>query len=315
MDLFVSLSLSLSFSLSLSLSLSLSSESLTLIIILLTLYFSLPSLFLPGLGQLSPFVRFFLNHDNVDGNGVFGARMRRMYHMMNVSGSMDADCLSAFPPDQQWQCLFPAVTYPFISTPIFVSNSLYDSFQQECIFTSMPVALTSSEPVRTPTLPYPSSSSSSFSLSLSISLTRSLSISRPFFDKFFQYLIFPMQYNCSAVTGWSRIMRPYFPSLNTVTQIRHLTQYALDMVFALTSSPTWHRSGNGGFLYSCFTHCAEENAEEWESIAVAGVTMQHAFSKFYFGAEMRLVDCFLSDTVDCNPSCPSAGRNASTVTP
>lgn len=50
--------------------------------------------------------------------------------MQNVSGSVNSDCAAYYSdPDDAWHCFMAPYTLPFISTPLFVSNSLYDAWQ------------------------------------------------------------------------------------------------------------------------------------------------------------------------------------------
>ena len=62
-----------------------------------------------------------------------------MYFLHNMTFAMIPECLNAFPVSQQWRCVISAVSYPFAKYPIFISNSFFDSFQQDCIYTAEPV--------------------------------------------------------------------------------------------------------------------------------------------------------------------------------
>lgn len=50
--------------------------------------------------------------------------------MQNVSGSVNAACMAAYAPGGEgWKCFMAPYTLPFLKTPTFVSNSLFDAWQ------------------------------------------------------------------------------------------------------------------------------------------------------------------------------------------
>lgn len=52
--------------------------------------------------------------------------------MQNVTGSpqqVDAGCWAATPPSLRWQCFVAAFVYPHVTTPLFLTNSQYDTYQ------------------------------------------------------------------------------------------------------------------------------------------------------------------------------------------
>lgn len=52
---------------------------------------------------------------------------------MNISAHTNARCLAAMPPATAWKCFIAPEVLPFITTPIFVSNSLSDQWQSSNI--------------------------------------------------------------------------------------------------------------------------------------------------------------------------------------
>merc|ERR1712232_896001 len=52
---------------------------------------------------------------------------------MNVSMSMNAKCLAAFGEGNAWQCLFGENAVRYVSTPMFILNSKYDTWQEKAI--------------------------------------------------------------------------------------------------------------------------------------------------------------------------------------
>ena len=51
----------------------------------------------------------------------------------NVSGSVNADCIAAYPTNERWKCFMAQYTLPFIKTPTFIVNSFYDAWQSGAI--------------------------------------------------------------------------------------------------------------------------------------------------------------------------------------
>ena len=45
----------------------------------------------------------------------------------------------------RWLCIFAEYTYPHVDTPIFIQNSMYDSWQTGCILAAEPVNVDSSQ--------------------------------------------------------------------------------------------------------------------------------------------------------------------------
>eukprot|EP00301_Raphidiophrys_heterophryoidea_P024970 c8262_g1_i1.p1 GENE.c8262_g1_i1~~c8262_g1_i1.p1 ORF type:complete len:495 (+),score=88.75 c8262_g1_i1:63-1547(+) len=80
---------------------------------------------------------FFLQHKNVLGQSVFGDQMRRSFALHNVSGAISSDCLQAHPlSEDHWQCMFPEAASDYVTSDVFVVNSVNDAWQIGCVMLS-----------------------------------------------------------------------------------------------------------------------------------------------------------------------------------
>lgn len=81
----------------------------------------------------APGAGFFLaDHPAYGGGFEYLAHYQWVAATMNVSTSVDADCVAFYaaqPGAPLWRCFTAPYTLPFITTPLFVSNSLADSWQ------------------------------------------------------------------------------------------------------------------------------------------------------------------------------------------
>jgi hypothetical protein len=90
-----------------------------------------------GLVYALPRSGFFMDLVSVGtGTLIYGGEMRAVHAMTNASTS--ARCEADF-PDSTWLCQFAQFVYPRVSTPTFLLQSVYDSWQTRCILSSMPV--------------------------------------------------------------------------------------------------------------------------------------------------------------------------------
>jgi len=55
--------------------------------------------------------------------------MQGGFELWNSTGEVNQNCINSYPVDQQWHCIMAPYTYPHISTPLFILNSKYDSWQ------------------------------------------------------------------------------------------------------------------------------------------------------------------------------------------
>jgi hypothetical protein len=72
---------------------------------------------------------YFIDAPNVNGEHVGRQRVQNVFKMQNAISSLNKKCIAATPNDTQWQCMSAQYTYPYISTPIFSLNSMYDTWQ------------------------------------------------------------------------------------------------------------------------------------------------------------------------------------------
>jgi len=76
---------------------------------------------------------FFLDTNNLDSQPVYPDEMKYVYNMQNCSEGVDTNCSLHTDSSKQWQCIFGPSVYPYISVPIFILNSYYDSWQMSNI--------------------------------------------------------------------------------------------------------------------------------------------------------------------------------------
>jgi len=76
---------------------------------------------------------FFLDANNVKNQPIYPAEMKYVYHMQNCSDGVDANCSAHTAEANRWQCIFGPTVYSYITVPIFVLNSFYDSWQMSNI--------------------------------------------------------------------------------------------------------------------------------------------------------------------------------------
>ena len=63
-----------------------------------------------------------------------------IFELANSTHGVNAECIANTPdPANHWQCNMANYTLPHIKSPLFIMNSLYDSWQAGCILTAEPV--------------------------------------------------------------------------------------------------------------------------------------------------------------------------------
>lgn len=72
---------------------------------------------------------FFLDEPSIDGSDTMRYIFRETYTLHNSSAGLNHDCLHAQKRKRKYRCFFPQYLLPFVSTPVFLVNSLYDSWQ------------------------------------------------------------------------------------------------------------------------------------------------------------------------------------------
>ena len=90
-----------------------------------------------GLVWAAPQSGFFMNALSVGSRSlVYGAEMEAVYVLSNAS--TNAACEAKY-KDFPFMCQFAEEVYPLVKTPMFLLQSVYDSWQTRCILASMPV--------------------------------------------------------------------------------------------------------------------------------------------------------------------------------
>jgi len=59
--------------------------------------------------------------------------MKYVFEMQNVSLNVNEECVNAYRKGMKWKCMFSPHVYPFMKVPVFVIDSMYDSWQMENI--------------------------------------------------------------------------------------------------------------------------------------------------------------------------------------
>ncbi|XP_022110445.1 pectin acetylesterase 11-like [Acanthaster planci] len=76
---------------------------------------------------------FFVDEMDISGDRQWETAMKDMYQMQHVQWGLDEDCLLAKGSSNKWECFFPQYAYPYVTTPIFVINAVYDRWVQRDI--------------------------------------------------------------------------------------------------------------------------------------------------------------------------------------
>ena len=72
---------------------------------------------------------FFLDEPSFDGTKTMRHIFQQTYTLHNSSAGLHDECLHAQKPKRKYRCFFPQYSLPFVTTPVFLVNSLYDSWQ------------------------------------------------------------------------------------------------------------------------------------------------------------------------------------------
>ena len=72
---------------------------------------------------------FFVDAPALNGSELIQSVFRQTYSLHNSSMSFNRGCVRAQKCKQEWRCFFPQYLIPFLSSPIFLVNSLYDLWQ------------------------------------------------------------------------------------------------------------------------------------------------------------------------------------------
>ncbi|KAJ7335956.1 hypothetical protein OS493_013319 [Desmophyllum pertusum] len=72
---------------------------------------------------------FFVDAPSLNGTEIIRSVFRQMSSLHNSSTSLNHACLHAQEREQEWRCFFPQNSLPFVASPVFLVNSLYDLWQ------------------------------------------------------------------------------------------------------------------------------------------------------------------------------------------
>lgn len=72
---------------------------------------------------------FFLDEPSFDGSETMRYIFQQTYTLHNSSAGLNHKCLHAQKRKRKYRCFFPQYSLPFVATPVFLVNSLYDSWQ------------------------------------------------------------------------------------------------------------------------------------------------------------------------------------------
>jgi hypothetical protein len=115
--------------------------------------------------------------------------------------------------------------------------------------------------------------------------------------------------NCTAYPSYSTCQADLENC--TGSQIAQVNTYGSNCLATLKASNLYSKNGNGGFLYSCHTHCAAQQSSPYTTFVnqATGTSMQQAVTKWWSSAlasaPLWYEPCLFSDTTPyvCNPSC------------
>ena len=80
---------------------------------------------------------FFLDEPSLNGSKIARSVFQQMYSLHNSSTGLNQACLRAQKRQYKWRCFFPQYSLPFLSSPIFLVNSLNDLWQL-AVFSNIP---------------------------------------------------------------------------------------------------------------------------------------------------------------------------------
>ena len=80
-----------------------------------------------------PISGFFLNHADLNGDLTYGTELRNVFAYQNSTSGMNSACVAAKASSQS-DCIFANETAVFVTSPLFVQNSMVDSWQLQNIW-------------------------------------------------------------------------------------------------------------------------------------------------------------------------------------
>jgi hypothetical protein len=72
---------------------------------------------------------YFLDIPDIHGSFAFRKNTTYGLYMQNLTVGLNQDCLQSYDCPNAWRCAFAPYMFPFIKTPTFIGNSLYDTAQ------------------------------------------------------------------------------------------------------------------------------------------------------------------------------------------
>lgn len=77
-----------------------------------------------------PDAGFFMDVPSINGDYLYTPNYQAVYAMQNISDNVNKGCLDFYSKTkEEWKCFMAPYTLPFVQTPLFIPNSLVDSWQ------------------------------------------------------------------------------------------------------------------------------------------------------------------------------------------
>ena len=76
-----------------------------------------------------PDAGYFLDTAAIDGEHILRDMMKRLYDFHDIRPTMNKECLKRFSDENAYKCMFAQNMIGYIKTPIFIMNSMFDSWQ------------------------------------------------------------------------------------------------------------------------------------------------------------------------------------------
>ena len=77
---------------------------------------------------------YFLDSPSINGEELWTPFYKNIARFQNVSKANDKDCINRFEEKNNWKCFMAENAIKFVDTPIFVVQSLTDSWQVASVF-------------------------------------------------------------------------------------------------------------------------------------------------------------------------------------
>lgn len=192
-----------------------------------------------------PGAGLFLDVPSFAGTYTYTPSYKYVAKMQNVSRHVNDKCAAAKSADDQWQCYMAPYTLPFISTPMFISNSLADSWQGSNIM----------------------------GLGCNPSAKGSCDAAHIAYLNKFRASMLDVSQAYVTAPGWGAFM-----------QVRACVQSRVAVVRAPNDAhrPPLTVSRPPHLLQECYVHVVEDSGS-WSSVKVAGQTQAQTFGAWFAG--------------------------------